>query len=93
MATKQNILIVVCLSLTFASKSLLLNIDTLPVVLDRLLCLLYSLFIDQDDEFDPQSMQSFFYFELPFWYLSVATIILFFEWSQIVMFLSLPTLQ
>jgi len=53
---------------------------------------MYSIFIDENYDFDPQSMQSFFYFELPFYYLNMATVIHFFEWCQFVMFMSLPGL-
>ena len=49
-------------------------------LLDRLLCLLYSLFFDENQDIEPQSLKSFFYFEMPFWYLNVATLIYLFEW-------------
>ena len=47
---------------------------------DRVLCLLYSLIFDENADISPNTMQMFLYFELPFWYLNAAQLVLFFEW-------------
>lgn len=75
MVNQANVLIVTLLGLT---------------LFDRVLCLLYSLLWDKNQDIEPHSMKSFLYFELPFWYLNMASVIQFFEWSQFVMFLTLP---
>ena len=86
MVNQANIIIVVLLSLTLLSMFFKLTKLTANLVfstfifIDRLLCLLYSIFIDENEDVKPQSLKSFVYFELPFWYLNMATVIHFFEW-------------
>lgn len=82
MVNQANIMIVVLLGLTLLGKSLRrqVSINPVRVTVDRVLCFLYSLLLDNNNDIDPQSIKSFFYFELPFWYLNMATVIQFFEW-------------
>ena len=69
MVNKPNIVTVILLSLC---------------LLNRLLCLLVSVLkYDQDgfeETINPRTLLSFVYFEMPFWYLNMATVIHLFEW-------------
>ena len=77
---QMNIVIVILLSLTLLSKLKVSFVYIYFCVIDRILCFLYSVFYDSNQDVDPNSLKSFIYFELPFWYLNMATVIHFFEW-------------
>ena len=84
MTNRANVLIVVCLGLTLLSKSIKYHQHLIVLLflhhLDRLLCLLYSIFIIKNEIVEPKSIKSIVYFELPFFYLNMATVVHFFEW-------------
>ena len=81
MVTQPNILVVVCLGMTLLSKFKEFNGDKFNIsCIDRMICLLYSIFVDHNQQVEPDTIKSFFYFELPFWYINMATIVHFFEW-------------
>ena len=78
--------------LTFKSSVNMSNISVvtllLCVLLNRLTCLLYSLIVLKNKDIPPDTIETFFYFELPFWMLSMASVILFFEMALFAQFLT-----
>ena len=72
MVNTANVLIVTFLLLT---------------LLNRVLCLLYSLTFDCNDDIERNTVQMFLYFELPVAFINAATIVMFFEWTQFAYFI------
>jgi len=61
----------------------------LLTLLNRVLCLLYSLIFDCNQDIQRNTVQMWFYFELPIAFINAATIVMFFEWTQFAYFIYL----
>jgi hypothetical protein len=72
MVNRANVLIVSFLLLT---------------LVNRMVCLLYSLVLDCNKDIPRNTVQMWFYFELPIAFINAASIVLFFEWAQFAQFL------
>lgn len=72
MINRANVLIVSFLLLT---------------LVNRMVCLLYSLVLDCNKDIPRNTVQMWFYFELPIAFINAASIVLFFEWAQFAQFL------
>jgi hypothetical protein len=53
----------------------------LLTLLNRLLCLLYSLLINCNKDIGSNTVGMWFYFELPIAFINAASIVIFFEWT------------
>lgn len=53
----------------------------LATLLNRLLCLLYSLLVDCNADIARNTVAMWFYFELPVALINAASIVIFFEWT------------
>lgn len=53
----------------------------LLTLLNRLLCLLYSLLLDCNKDIYRNTVAMWFYFELPIAFINAASIVIFFEWT------------
>ena len=76
MVNIPNILIV-----TFLLADLISKISSsIMFLLDRFCCLLYTIFHDKNADINSDSIQLFIYFEMPFYFVNVASLVLYFEW-------------
>lgn len=61
--------------------NILLVTFLLLTLLNRLVCLLYTLIFDCNRDIDRDTVQMYLYFELPFSLINAASIVVFFEWT------------
>jgi hypothetical protein len=94
-----DFVIVLLLSLrSFKRTPAMLNTANMLIVafllltlLNRLMCLLYSLLINCNADIERNTVGMWFYFELPIAFINAATIVIFFEWTQFAQFITLAS--
>ena len=59
----------------------------LLTLLNRLICLFYTLVFDCNQDIPRDTIQMWLYFELPYALINAASIVIFFEWTQIAAFI------